>query len=61
MALIGKRNGVGVLFGFKVHGIVAWMFWRLYYMGNLPTLEKKIRVLLDWSVDMLFKRDVSRV
>lgn len=61
MALIGKRNGVGVLFGFKVHGIVAWMFWRLYYMGNLPTLEKKIRVLLDWSIDMLFKRDVSRV
>lgn len=61
MALIGKRNGVGVLFGIKIHGIVAWMFWRLYYLGNLPTLEKKIRVLLDWSIDLLFKRDVTRI
>ncbi len=61
MALIGKRNGVGVLFGIKLHGIVAWMFWRLYYLGNLPTLEKKIRVLLDWSIDALFKRDVTRI
>ncbi|MDR4491228.1 MAG: NAD(P)/FAD-dependent oxidoreductase [Candidatus Nitrosocosmicus sp.] len=60
MALIGKRNGVGVLFGIKIHGIIAWMLWRLYYLGNLPTLEKKIRVLLDWTIDMLFKRDVSR-
>ncbi|MDR4492009.1 MAG: FAD-dependent oxidoreductase [Candidatus Nitrosocosmicus sp.] len=61
MALIGKKNGVGVLFGVKIHGTIAWMFWRFYYLGNLPTLEKKIRVLMDWSIDMLFKRDVSRI
>lgn len=61
MALIGKRNGVGVLFGIKIHGVIAWMFWRLYYLGNLPTLEKKIRVLLDWSIDLFFKRDVTRI
>lgn len=61
MALIGKRTGVGVLFGFKIHGLLAWIFWRLYYMSNLPTLEKKIRVLIDWSIDMVFKRDVTRI
>ena len=61
MALIGKKNGVGVLFGIKIHGTIAWMFWRFYYLGNLPTFEKKIRVMMDWSIDMLFKRDVSRI
>jgi NADH dehydrogenase len=61
MALIGKRNGVGVVFGYKVHGILAWWLWRMYYLGNLPSLEKRFRVLVDWIIDLLFKRDVTRL
>ena len=61
MALIGKRNGVGILLGLKVHGFTAWFLWRLYYLGNLPTVEKKLRVTVDWTIDLFFKRDVSRL
>jgi NADH dehydrogenase FAD-containing subunit len=61
MALIGKRNGVGVVFGYKVHGILAWWLWRTYYLGNLPSMEKRFRVMIDWTIDMLFKRDVTRL
>jgi NADH dehydrogenase len=61
MALIGKRNGVGVVFGFKVHGILAWWLWRMYYLGNLPSMEKRLRVTIDWIIDVLFKRDVTRL
>jgi len=61
MALVGKRNGVGILFGHKVHGFTAWSVWRLYYLGNLPTAEKKLRVMVDWLTDLLFKRDVTRL
>jgi NADH dehydrogenase len=61
MALIGKRNGVGILFEHKVQGFLAWWQWRLYYLGNLPTTEKKLRVIVDWSIDFLFKRDVTRL
>ena len=61
MALIGKRNGVGILLGHKVHGFTAWFLWRLYYLGNLPTTEKKLRVMVDWFIDLFFKRDVSRL
>ena len=61
MALIGKRNGVGVLLGYKIHGFLAWWIWRLYYLGNLPTMQKKIRVTVDWIIDLLFKRDVTRL
>jgi NADH:ubiquinone reductase (H+-translocating) len=61
MALIGKRNGVGILLGHKVHGFAAWFLWRLYYLGNLPTVEKKLRVTVDWTIDLFFKRDVSRL
>jgi NADH dehydrogenase len=61
MALIGKRNAVGILLGHEVHGFAAWFLWRLYYLGNLPTTEKKLRVTVDWIIDLFFKRDVTRL
>jgi NADH dehydrogenase FAD-containing subunit len=61
MAEIGKRTGVGELLGLKVHGFVAWWIWRTYYLANLPTVEKKARVMVDWTIDLFFKRDVTRL
>jgi NADH:ubiquinone reductase (H+-translocating) len=61
MALIGKRNGVGVLLRYKLHGFMAWSLWRSYYLANLPTIQKKLRVAADWILDLFFKRDVTRL
>jgi NADH dehydrogenase len=61
MAEIGKRTGVGDLLGLKVHGFIAWWIWRTYYLANLPTVEKKVRVTVDWTIDLFFKRDVTRL
>src|SRR5919109_92762 len=61
MAEIGRRNGVADILGHKVHGFVAWWIWRTYYLANLPTIEKKMRVMVDWTLDLLFKRDVTRL
>jgi NADH dehydrogenase len=61
MTLIGKRNGVGIILGYKLHGFSAWWLWRSYYLANLPTIEKKLRVLVDWIIDLFFKRDVTRL
>jgi NADH dehydrogenase len=59
MASIGKRTGVGSLIGIQVQGFLAWWIWRNYYLANLPTLHKKIRVLVDWIIDIFFRRDVT--
>ena len=61
MALIGRRNGVGILFGLRVHGFIGWCVWRLYYLSTLPTMQKKLRVMVDWFIDLFFKRDVTRL
>jgi NADH dehydrogenase len=61
MAEIGKRTGVGDILGLKVHGFVAWWIWRTYYLANLPMIEKKIRVIIDWTIDLFFERDVTRL
>jgi NADH dehydrogenase len=61
MAEVGKRAGVAKLFGFKIHGFIAWWLWRTFYLSNLPTIKKKLKVMGDWTADLLFKPDVSMV
>ena len=62
MAEIGKRDGVAILFNrFKLHGFLAWWLWRTYYLANLPTARKKLKVLGDWISDLTFKPDVSMI
>ncbi len=62
MAQIGKRTGVAILFGkIKLHGLIAWWLWRTYYLANLPTANKKLKVLGDWTFDLIFKPDVSQI
>ena len=61
MAEIGKRTGVATLFGFKVHGFLAWWLWRTFYLANLPTMKKKLKVVSDWTMDLVYKPDVSMI
>ena len=62
MAQIGKRTGVAIFFGkIKLHGILAWWLWRMYYLINLPTTKKKIKVIGDWTFDFIFKPDISQI
>ena len=59
MAKIGKRNGVALLMGIRIHGFAAWFLWRQYYLSTLPNTEKKLRVALDWLADLFFPRDIT--
>lgn len=56
MATIGKRTGVALLRDQKVHGLLAWILWRTFYLSNLPTKEKKFRVGIEWFLDLFFRR-----
>ena len=61
IAEIGKRTGVATVFGLKIHGFAAWWLWRTYYLGNLPTFKKKLKVIGDWTSDLIFKPDVAMI
>jgi NADH dehydrogenase len=58
LAAIGRRTGVARVFGFNFSGFVAWWLWRTVYLGKLPRLEKKLRVAIDWTLDLVFKKDL---
>ncbi|HEV2688170.1 MAG TPA: NAD(P)/FAD-dependent oxidoreductase [Bryobacteraceae bacterium] len=42
----------------RFRGLLAWMLWRGIYLGKLPGLERKIRVLTDWTIELFFPRDI---
>jgi len=59
LAAIGRRTGVANVFGIRFSGFVAWWLWRTIYLSKLPRLEKKVRVALDWTLDLCFAKDFA--
>jgi NADH:ubiquinone reductase (H+-translocating) len=61
MAIIGKRSAIATIFGLHLHGFVAWWIWRTVYLSKIPRLDKRVRIFVDWTIDLLFDRDISRL
>jgi len=58
LAPIGKRTGVANILGVNFSGFMAWWLWRTIYLLKLPRFEKKVLVALDWTLDVLFSKDL---
>src|SRR5262249_3753722 len=58
LAAIGRRTGVANILGINFSGFIAWWMWRTIYLSKLPRFEKKLRVALDWTLDLLFTKDL---
>ena len=61
MAVVGQRVGVALFMGAKIYGFSAWLLWRSVYLSKIPNGEKRLRVFLDWTIDWIFGRDISRL
>jgi NADH dehydrogenase len=62
MASLGGRRAVAQLPGNRVlTGFLAWFLWRSYYLLRLPGLDRKLRVAFDWTLELLFPRDIAEL
>jgi NADH dehydrogenase len=61
LATIGRRHGVAEMLGMRFSGITAWLLWRMIYLGLTPGVQKKVRVVLDWTLDMFFSKDIVQL
>ena len=61
MVPLSRRTAVADLRGLKLYGFPAWLMWKTVYMLKLPTLAQRLRVVLDWTVELFFERDVSEL
>ena len=61
MAAIGHRKGVADLFGVPLWGLPAWLLWRAYYLSQMPTFGRKLRIAVEWTWGMLFPNDITHL
>jgi NADH dehydrogenase len=62
MAALGGRRAVAELPGNRVlTGFFAWFLWRTYYLARLPGLDRQLRVAFDWTLELLFPRDIAEL
>jgi len=61
LAALGCRTGVAKIFGIKLSGFLAWFLWRTVYLSKMPGLARKVRVALDWTLDLFFGRDIVQL
>jgi NADH:ubiquinone reductase (H+-translocating) len=61
MAVIGRRTGVANVLGVDISGPIAWAMWRFLNRSLMPGMERKLRITLDWGLDLLFPKDLVQV
>ncbi len=61
LASLGRRSAVAEVMGVRLSGFLAWLLWRGIYLGKFPGWDRKIRILIDWTTDLLLPRDVTQL
>ena len=58
VASLGLYKGVAQVYGIKLRGFVAWFMHRTYHVSRVPTFNRKVRVVADWTLALFFRREV---
>jgi NADH dehydrogenase len=58
VASLGLHRGVAEIYGIRFRGIVAWFMHRTYHLSRMPTFNRKVRIVADWTTALLFRREV---
>jgi len=61
LAALGHFKGVGKIYNLKIHGFFAWWVWRSYYLFRMPRWNRRLRIILDWTIALLFKNDIVQL
>jgi NADH:ubiquinone reductase (H+-translocating) len=61
LATIGHHNGVAEIYRLKFSGLIAWFLWRAVYLMKIPTVSRKLNVLVDWIWDICFKPNIVKI
>jgi NADH dehydrogenase len=61
MAAIGRLSGVADVLGVPLRGLPAWLLWRAYYLSQMPTLGRKLRIFVEWTWGMFFPADITHL
>jgi NADH:ubiquinone reductase (H+-translocating) len=58
VASLGRYRGVAEIYGIRLKGIAAWFMHRTYHLSRMPTFNRKVRIVVDWTTALLFRREL---
>lgn len=61
VATLGRYKGIADILGLRLRGFPAWWVTRTYHLYQLPLPSRKLRVVTDWTVSLLFRRDIAEL
>jgi NADH dehydrogenase len=61
VATLGRYKGIALVFGVPFRGFIGWFITRTYHLYQLPLFSRKLRVVTDWTVALLFRRDIAEL
>src|SRR5262245_11719002 len=61
VASLGRYKGVALIMGVRLRGFPAWFAHRTYHLYAMPTLTRKVKIAADWTVALLFPRDLAQL
>jgi NADH dehydrogenase len=61
VATLGRHKGIAEVLGLRLRGFAGWWVTRSYHLYQLPTAQRKLRVVVDWTVALFFSRDIAEL
>jgi NADH dehydrogenase len=61
VATLGRYKGIADVRGLRVRGFLGWFLTRTYHLYQLPLFSRKVRVVVDWTVALFFRRDIAEL
>jgi NADH dehydrogenase len=61
VATLGRHKGIAEVLGLNLHGFLGWWVTRSYHLYQLPLAQRKLRVVVDWTVALFFRRDIAEL
>jgi NADH dehydrogenase len=61
VATLGRYKGIADVLGLRFRGFLGWFVCRTYHLYQLPLLSRKLRVVVDWTVALFFRRDIAEL
>jgi NADH dehydrogenase len=61
VATLGRYKGIAAILGLRLTGFIGWFVTRTYHLYQLPLVSRKLRVVTDWTVSLLFRRDIAEL
>jgi NADH dehydrogenase len=61
MASLGHTRAVALVTGVRLTGFIAWWLRRTYYLLQMPRWDRRLRIVLDWTVALFFRPDITRI